>query len=162
MKKVVLFLFVVLAASAMFAGNLNVTNATGFYMTPTSSETITGVVAVGDPAGAGFAYNNLLSFPSQPYVDLYGILFNTTGTPVNLFNDNGYVTANYSFNGGAEEATVGFTLTKVNGSTYHFFSLPNADGVSFDGTLTATPEPSTLLMLSSGVIGLAGFVRRKL
>ena len=33
---------------------------------------------------------------------------------------------------------------------------------NFSATSSATPEPSTLLMLSSGVLGIAGLVRRKL
>jgi hypothetical protein len=38
-----------------------------------------------------------------------------------------------------------------------------ADIVALDGTpLTATPEPGTLLMMGTGILGLAGMLRRKL
>ena len=36
------------------------------------------------------------------------------------------------------------------------------DNFEFNGTGTSTPEPSSLLLLGSGILGLAGVIRRKL
>jgi len=37
----------------------------------------------------------------------------------------------------------------------------NSSGVSLDGNITTVPEPASLMMMGTGLIGLAGFARRK-
>ncbi len=42
-----------------------------------------------------------------------------------------------------------------------FFAGADPSGVAFSGAWTQTPEPSSLLLLGSGIVGFAGLLRRK-
>lgn len=53
------------------------------------------------------------------------------------------------------------TVTNVAGSTQIVFKLGSSTG-SISGDTIVTPEPGTLGLLGTGLIGLAGIVRRKL
>lgn len=110
------------------------TDITGFY----NGDAITGIIPCAPPGSVctnyGFAYNNLFD-TNEPHFDIYGLLYSTAGGDiVNLYFDG---TQYISW-----DASGGTVIT--------------------EGRLTATPEPSTLLMLGSGMIGVAGVVRRKL
>jgi hypothetical protein len=130
----------VLTASDQGSGVFLVTDATGDYLgTP-----ITGVF---DPSLSGnvFYFNNLLYFPAQPSLDINGIVFELAGNPniatgINLYWDgSGY----RSIDGGN------------NGSYVELSIRP------FDAP-TSTPEPGTWALMSSGLLGVAGTLRRKL
>lgn len=111
-----------------------VTGITGFY----NGEAITGIVACGTPATTcnnyGFQWDNLL-FTGEPHFDYYGLLYSTAGG--NLVN------------------------VYVDGTQYMNWDQSGGTAIT-SGSISATPEPSTLLMLGSGIIGLAGVIRRKL
>ncbi len=117
-----------------------VTDATGSYL----GSSITGVY---DPSLSGnvFSFNNLLYFPRLPSVDLGGIVFELNGdtniaSGINLYWDG----AGYrSIDGGNNGPYVQLSITPLD---------PPAPA----------PEPGTLLMLGSGVLGFAGLLRRKL
>ena len=122
-----------------FSGGIfTATSATGTYNgTPIS------LVA---PGGDGaFAYNNLVYFPpvSGYNVDMYGLLFNVAGLgDVNLC------------------ATTGCAGSDNYTNISSFAGYANTDVSATFGS--PTPEPSTLLMLGSGVLSLAGILRRKI
>ncbi|MGA9567466.1 MAG: PEP-CTERM sorting domain-containing protein [Candidatus Korobacteraceae bacterium] len=123
-------------------GSYLVTGATGSYL----GSAITGVF---DPSLSGntFSFNNLLYFPSVPAVDLGGIVFQLNGdaniaTGINLYWDGeGY----RSIDGG-------------NNGPYVQLSL---DPLAPLAPQAPTPEPGTLALLASGVVGGAGILRRK-
>lgn len=117
-----------------------VTDITGFY----NGEAITGIVPIsaGTLQAGGYylsadnawLYNDLL-ITTFPYVDYYGILFNVENTgEVNLWFRDPVVV----------NETVIDTIVVTSGD------------------VTSTPEPGPLLMLGSGILGVAGVLRRKL
>jgi hypothetical protein len=131
-----------LSTIAQGNGSYLVTGASGSYL----GSAITGVF---DPGLSGntFSFNNLLFFPGFPNVDLGGIVFQIDGDPniatgINLYWDG----AGYrSIDGG-------------NNGPYVQLSITPAD----PNPTAPTPEPGTLALLASGVLGGAGMLRRRL
>jgi len=72
-----------------------------------------------------------------------------------------WVPYSYSWNSGLS-TTATITLTDLdNSGSFNDFVL---DDLSFDGPSpsTVTPEPSSMLLLGSGLVSLAGLMRRKI
>lgn len=84
-----------------------------------------------------YIYNNVFYTSGGSIVDLNGLLFNNgAGGEVNLFQDGGYVVSSYGY----------------AGSDY------NTQPVA----VTVTPEPSSLALLGTCVVGAAILLRRKI
>jgi len=131
-------LFVQGTLTGPFGGGVfTATSATGTYNGSPISLVAPGV-------DGAFSYNNLVYFPpvSGYFLDLYGLVFNVAGLgDVNLCASTGC--------GGFD----GYT----NISNFGGYAYTNVTA-TFD---SPTPEPTTLLMFGSGIVGFAGVLRRK-
>jgi len=125
----------VLSGTLVVPGEYTLTAVTGTY----NGAAVTGLLAVG--ADPSYAVDNLFftSFPFASNTGNSGFVFGVTGLPnVNFWFDTN-ATDYSSVNVG------GFINTPVTASF-----------------ASATPEPSTLLTLGSGILGLAGLARKRL
>jgi hypothetical protein len=135
---------------------------TGLY-TPISYTT--GLTTGPAFTGAGLSYDDLFwaganspaDCPGYPfgggYFDVYGVAFSLSDGDVGEFFSNGVLPGHPGAVYAAADASSTVILDEPNaGST----TQPN--GVL--GSFTATPEPSSMLLLSSGLVGL-GFMKRK-
>jgi len=135
----------------------------------------------GSPAdGFGFSYDNLFypagdspavcppplpGDPNGPYpfggglLDIYGLLFNVDGGANGIYNvglwSNGVVPPLGGLTYGVGDAQNGTTLTVV-GEPF------NDAGAYATMSASPVPEPSSLILLGTGFIGLVGTLRRKL
>ena len=96
-----------------------------------------GPTAFTSPSGA-FIVDNVLQPSSDPILDGNGLLFGNGSLEINIW---GNTPGNYSF-----------------------YSYNGSYNVQFTGAGTATatlvPEPASLMLLGSGLLGIAGFTRK--
>ncbi len=179
MKRITLtlsLLLLVTLASGSALADLNNANVTVNYLYPEIND-IYEVLGTGTVTSAGFTVNsfgqhNYTVYPSE--IDLtnvsggninftaadfngYGLVVNSGGTPITG------VTLLYSDVPGFTLSDVTFDGTDVWLNMEGLTTSPGLDlqlGLQFGGG--TVPEPSSLLLLGSGVAAIFGFVRKKL
>ena len=66
------------------------------------------------------------------------------------------------YGNGSYNLSIVLAQTAAPGAGSEWFSVLNASGGASTAFFSTTPEPSSILLLGSGLIGIAGVVRRKL
>ena len=162
------------------AGSLGFPSSFGFFYDSAPSTPI--VIFGPEDQGTGLSQSAIIDFAAGTVYDkdesvaaghqVVQSTFTNSGTPIGFFlwfNPSPYGSPLYlttvpSFNPGGYDAAETFPL-KTNPSVYLIgFELPNGKLLSFDitGGITPVPEPSTLLLLGSGLTGLAVYGRKRI
>lgn len=77
------------------------------------------------------------------------------GDDANVLNDGESLTVVFTLNG------VPPAFLNITGSQVHLQSLPDGQSQKPDGSITSTPEPASMLLLGSGLVGIASRLRKR-
>ena len=125
---------------------------------------------LGEDVNGFFLASDLMTFTFSSPITAFGISINTFDASTGGYvaaDDTGNVIGSFfdPFPGFGTGEFVGYTSTTPFSSVT--ISAPGGfaytlDDLAYGGSGGTVPEPSSLLLLGSGVVGLAGMIRRKL
>jgi hypothetical protein len=155
-------------------GDYTITGVTGWFSDPDTNGAVT--LSSSNPAtvisagGAfppnyaneyGFQYDNVLyaTATGNGILDWGGLLFSTNnGYMLNIFSDSTNGNAGYFYF--ADNGTY-YVNTPISTGTYGSGGSSGGSPPPASGGLTSSPEPGTLLLLGTGLLGLAVVIFRK-
>ena len=152
--------------------------ATGGTLASSSGQNLTvksgGAFTLGSTVSTGWGLNNNVSGGLQldalGYIGPAHLILGPPGVGNTYNNANGSIAGNKPHNPFLSQ-TATFTVvvagvdatTKITSATFSFGTTAGADAIDVPGTpQNPVPEPGTMALLGSGMIGLATVLRRKL
>jgi PEP-CTERM motif len=148
---------------------LNSTSDSIEYSVASMTGQVNGITIVGVLPVDTYNNNDNLFFNDSDYLDGNGVAFSlTTGANVDIYYDTD--DNNYYFQGDGDFQVNGGTPPQPDSAEFRSFLQPlgspqNDPAIELDSftfaPLGPTPEPSSIIMLGTGLLGVAGVMRRQ-
>lgn len=123
-----------------------------------SPTTIAHIHCCAGPGGTAIPATTVPSFPGFPTGVTTGTFLQTFDLTLASSYNPAFIAANGGTVAGAQAA---FITGLLNGQAYFNIHTVQFPGGEIRGQLQAVPEPATVLLLTSGVIGVAGALRKR-
>lgn len=110
------------------------------------------------PTGIAIPATTVPSFPGFPTGVTTGVFLQTFDLSLASTYNPAFITAN---GGTVASAQAAFIAGLLNGQAYFNIHTVQFPGGEIRGQLQVIPEPATLLLLATGVVGVAGALRKR-